>query len=52
MTEWKLHTMENSRKSTYWKMTEITQLENARMENAHPGKLQKSHTPENDRKYS
>ena len=38
MPEWKMHSMENERKSTYWKMIDFTLLENARMENAQPGK--------------
>ena len=38
MTEWKMHTMENDRKITHWKMTENTHLENAQ-----PGKWQKIH---------
>ena len=38
---WKMHDMENAhhekgRKCTYWKMTEKSQPENDRMENAHP----------------
>ena len=42
--------MENDGKNTYWKMEENTPLENDRMENAHHGKWQKTHTLENDRK--
>ena len=37
MTEWKMHTLENDRKITSWKMEEKSPLENDRMENAHPG---------------
>ena len=50
MPEQKMHTLENARKYTYWKKEENIQLENARIENAQPGKWQKSHTLENDRK--
>ena len=35
MTEWKMHNMENDRKCTPRKMTEKSQPENDRMENAH-----------------
>ena len=38
MPEWNLHTLENARKITPWKMTERSNLENAKMEIAHPGK--------------
>ena len=38
--EWKLHTLENDRKITRWKMTENAQLEFARMENAQPVECQ------------
>ena len=38
MTEWKMHTMENGRKITSWKMEENPLLENDRMEITHPGK--------------
>ena len=34
--EWKMQDMEKGRKCTAWKMTEKSQLENDRMENAHP----------------
>ena len=62
MPEWKLHTPENGRKITARKMTEKSNLENARMVIAHPGKYQngkcttwkipewKLHALENDRK--
>ena len=62
MPEWKLHTQENDRKITPQNMTEKSNLENARMEIAHPGKYQngkcttwkmpeqKLHALENDRK--
>ena len=36
MKEWKMHDMEKGRKCTPWKMTEKSQPENDRMENAHP----------------
>ena len=36
MLEWKMHTMENNRKCTDWKMTENTQPEQDRMKNAQP----------------
>ena len=52
MTEWKMHTLENDRKITPWKMTENTTLENDRMENAHPEKWQKIHNLENNKKYT
>ena len=62
MPEWKLHALENDRKITPQKITEISILENARMEIVHPGKCQngkyttwkipewKLHALENDRK--
>ena len=43
MPEWKMHNLENDRKVTPWKMIE-------NIGNAHPGKCQKNHTLENDRK--
>ena len=39
-----MHTMENDRIVTPWKMEENSLIENARMENTHHGKWQKSHT--------
>ena len=44
MIEWKMYTKEKGRKNTPWKMQEKSQLENDRMEYAHHGKWQKSHT--------
>ena len=52
MTEWKMHTMENDRIVTPWKMEENSSIENARMENTHLGKWQKNHTLENARNSS
>ena len=40
MPEWKLHNPENDRKITPQKITEKSNLENARREIAHPGKYQ------------
>ena len=45
MTEWKMHTMENGRKITHWKMTENTPPEIGRMENAHPWKMAEKSYP-------
>ena len=39
MTEWKMHTMENDRKITHWKMTENTHLENAQPGKCTPWKM-------------
>ena len=50
MTDWKMHNIENGRKYTYWKMTENTQLENNRTENAQDRKWHKIHIPKNGRK--
>ena len=36
MKKWKMYDMEKGRKCTPWKTTEKSQLENDRMENAHP----------------
>ena len=40
ISEWKLNTPESDRKITPQKMTEKSNLENARMEISHPGKYQ------------
>ena len=44
MKEWKMHDMEKGRKCTPRKMTEKSQLENDRMENAHP-EIGRKNTP-------
>ena len=35
--EWKMHPLEIDRIITHWNLIENTTLENARIENAHPG---------------
>ena len=57
MTEWKMHDMEKGRKCTPRKMTEKSQLENDKMEIAHPEngrkttywKMTEKAHPENER---
>ena len=57
MTEWNMHTMENGRKITPWKMTENTPLENDELKmpameygrKISPQKMKEIFSPENDR---